>query len=374
MSPRASIIAQALGTVHRNWLLHPGRAAIFALAWALGVLVAAMILGIFWSFNWTGPKPAVGFANSQWGLLFVLGMPGVTLLMGEYFRVLDNALQTLDRVVKPVVDGPAAKPFSSFLADRFRLEWATWIFPVSLATPVVFTIIADGRDIIAPLQSAVIRPSGEIDWSTVGYLSPSHPSPLYYFGFNLAAWMMQIFLGYCGMLLITLTGTVLGTVFRYGLAGARVTVLFQAPGAVATPEHYRPDWDYKQPRLGLDGLDWLFLFFVGLNLVALVVCAISIIVNVHFKNGADVGSAILAVASMVLLPLATFWVFMPYFSNFPDDLPEDCRNKPEYRKPSPWPFASEKLTWTLITITGAFWVFLLYQVLNSVVPDLVKSH
>jgi len=350
--------------VHRAWLVHPIAAAVIALLWDIAVLLAAVPLGVIWSFDTANVRAVVGFGNSHWGPLFLLAMPAAALLLGLYLRLLDNALQTLDRVIRPL-PGPAAKPFSLFLTERFRLHWAAWIFPLSVAVPIILTVIADGRDICAPLQSPAIPPSNELDWSTLGYLARPGTPPLWYFGFNIAAWLMQIFLAYCGMLVITLTAAVLGTVFRYGLGGKRVADLFVAPGATPAPERYRPEWDFTTRRCGLEGMDWVFLFFVGLNLFALVMCTTSILVNVYLKNGADVGSSFLALASMVLLPLATFWVFSPYFSNFPEELPGNLKDRSEYVKPSPWPFGSERLTWALITITSGLWLFLLYQVLKS---------
>lgn len=363
--PSYSVVGSAVGAIHRLWIRHPRRAALFAGCWPIGVLLASAALKIFWTIRTEDGRTVDGFAKSHWGLLFLIAVPLTTLLIGYYLRVLDNAVLTLDRVVKPI-GNLGGEPFSQFLATRVRLQWATWVYPLSLLGSLLLTLAADGRDIIAPLQSKTLPASGEIDWSTVGYSVRDAADPLWYLGFNVAAWTMQVFLGYCGLLVLALTGSILATVFRYGLGGKKTVDLFVVPGSATEPPEYEPVWDYTSKRCGLGAMDWVFLFFVGQNLLILVISAISILVNIHMKAGADLGSSILALATIVVLPLASFWVFTPYFANFPDELPVDLRDKPACRKPSPWPFGSARLAWVLLSVTALFWLFLFQQVLWSV--------
>jgi hypothetical protein len=307
---------------------------------------------------------------ANWGILYLFAMPLAAFLMGNYFRLLDNALLTLDDVIKPA--GPPDEPkerFTQFLVERIRLQWSSWIFPLSLVAPILLAAIADGRDILAPLQSKAMLPSCSLDWSVVGYTTPGHVATLWYLAFNLAAWVMQVFLGYCGVLVLALTGGVLGTVFRYGLGDRVIIDAFRPPAALPAPDRYRPEWQYCKARCGLEALDVVFMLFVGLNLFALVASAISIFVNVFWRSGATPGSFMLALGTMFFIPLSFFWVFVPYFSHFPEDFPKDFvpRNT-DCVKPNPWPFKSEKLSWTIIVITAGFWLFLLVVILRSLFP------
>jgi hypothetical protein len=309
------------------------------------------------------PALADGFAIWNWGILYSFAMPLAAFLMGQYFRALDNGLLSLDSVIKPV-EG-AEKSFTAFLAERVRAQWSSTVFPTSLIFALVLTVFADGRDIVAPLQSSVILPSCTRDWSTVGYTQGLFAA-ISYFIFNCAAFAMEVFLGYCGILLLLLTGVTFGTVFRFGLASKLIVDSFRAPGTEPPPERYRPDWMWCDARCGLGGLDIVFLFFTGLSLFALVASATSIFVNVYLRHHATPGSVVLAVGTMFFIPWSAFWIFVPYFTNFPRELPADYKpTKSPCSKPDPWPFGSEKLSWTLIIITVLFWLSLLSSLLSS---------
>lgn len=377
-----SIVGDVFGPVHRAWMSHPKRAAVLALVWYFFVIGSALALGILWNFHsktiacasslGAEATPggssvlADGFSVLNWGVLFLFALPLAAFLMGYYFRVIDRALGSLDKVIKPV--GASDKPFTKFLAEHIRSQWSTWIFPLAVAAPVVFTIIADGRNILAPLQLRTILPSCMPDWSSVGYAAHASRSALWYFGFNLIAWTMQLFLGYCGVLVLALSGGALGTVFRYGLGKKDIIDLFRRPGDPPSPERYQPVWQYGDKRCGLGALDVVFLMFVGLGLFALVASAASIFKNVYLEHHATLGSFILAVGTMVFIPFAFFWVFAPYFSHFPADYPNNFGPEANSKPPNPWPFGSEKFSWTLIGITASFWFFLLGVILRSFFP------
>jgi hypothetical protein len=384
--PSRSVVGHAFGAVHRFWMTRPIQAAALAFAWYLIVVIAAGALGILHRHIHadavyctpaipgappTGsPITADGFTVANWGILYFFGMPLCAFLMGYYLRLLDNALLTLDDVIKPAGSGEEQREsFTQFLVQRIRLHWSSWVFPLSLAAPIILALVADGRDIIAPLQSQGLPPSCSSDWSVVGYMTSGHPAALWYLAFNLAAWAMQVFLGYCGVLVLALTGAVLGTVFRYGLGGQRVVDAFRPPAALPVPDRYYPDWKYCLPRCGLDALDIVFLTFVGLNLFALVTSATSIFVNVYWRGGPTPGSFILAIGTMFFIPLSVFCVFVPYFGHFPEDFPKNfvppCN---PCEKPNPWPLKSEKISWFLIGVTTSFWLALLYVILKAVFP------
>jgi hypothetical protein len=352
---RKPIVRRALGLMHTRWLLRPKRAAIAAGLWYLMVLVVAAGLGIVWKFKVNG-KTVVGFADSHWGPLFLFAMPLAGWLIGYYLRLLENALQGIDEVVVPASE-ITARPFSEFISGRLRYAWMSWIFPLAVAAPVVLTIIADGRDIIAPLQSRAIPPSNEVDWSTLGYATRPQ-SAIWYLVFNLLAWSMQVFLGYCALIAIFSTTFILGIVFRYGLGGRRVADLLLPPSVDPLPEKYKPQWNCKKLRCGLEDLDLVFGFFVAFVILVLLTCAVSILDNAYLKDGADLGSAILAFGSVLLLPAAVLWIFQPYFSSFPRGLPDEFKGKPDYVEPSPWPFGSEKVAWGIIVAAWLLWGFL----------------
>lgn len=385
-TPARSVVGHAFGTVHRWWMIKPMQSAVFAFLWYLIVIVTAGSLGILHRHIQAiavrctpvgNGTPSVGttitadgFTVANWGILYLFAMPLAAFLMGSYFRLLDNALLTLDDVIKPAGSGEDTKEsFTQFLVERIRLQWSSWIFPLSFAAPIVLAVVADGRDILAPVQSQVIPPSCALDWSVVGYTTPGHPAALWYLAFNFAAWTMQVFLGYCGVLALALTGGVLGTVFRYGLGGQRVVDAFRPPAALPVPDRYCPDWKFCLPRCGLESLDFVFMMFVGLNLFALVASATSIFVNVFWRGGATPGSFILAVGTMFFIPLSVFCVFVPYFGHFPEDFPKGFVPDPDHcDKPNPWPFKSEKITWALIGFTTSVWVVLLGVILKSLFP------
>jgi hypothetical protein len=369
-------------------MTHPTRAAGLALLLYFVVFFAAGSLGILHRHIQATAvscapirvgTPAVGtgttadgFLVENWGLLYLFAMPLAAYLMGSYFRLLDNALLTLDDVIKPEGASEGLKePFTKFLGERFRLQWSSWIFPLSLAAPILLTAIVDGRDILAPLQSKAILPSCSQDWSVLGYTTPGYATAPWYLAFNFAAWVMQGFLGYCGVLVLTLTGGVLGTVFTYGLGDREIIKLFRSPADLPSPDRYRPEWQYCKERCGLEALDVVFLLFVGLSLFALVASAISIFVNIFLRNAATPGSFVLALGTMFFIPLSFFWVFVPYFTHFPRDFPENFKqDNPPCVKPNPWPFGSEKLSWTIVGITASFWLFLLVVLLRSLFPGI----
>jgi hypothetical protein len=328
-------------------------------------LIAAGNLGILWTFHDAAGREITGFGNSHWGPLFLFAMPLAAFLIGLYLRVLENTLQSVDEVVVPVSQA-TAQPFSGFISGRLRYAWMSWMFPLAVAAPILLTIVADGRDIIAPLQSRVIAPSNEIDWSTLGYSAHPEKSALSYLLFNLLAWSMQIFLGYCGFLVLLITTFLLGIVFRYGLGGRSITKIIMPPSAEPPPEKYQPRWDCTKRRCGLEDLDLLFGFFVALIIAVLLICSVSILANAFLKNGPDIGSAILIFCAVFLLPAAVFWVFQPYFTNFPKELPATLKGKPGYVEPSPWPFGNEKLAWGIIVTAWGLWAFLVWTVIKLV--------
>jgi hypothetical protein len=388
--PSNSIIGPVFGSAHRWWMRKPRAAGIVAFACYLVVALISMQMHIWSKFRYTPTKcvavmsappsagvstnPASvtsadstladGFSIWNWGVLYSFSMPLAAFLMALYFRALDDALLSLDDIIKP--SEGSQKAFTTFLEERLRTQWSSAIFPISLGLSVLLTLAADGRDIIAPIQSGVILPSCTRDWSNVGYTLSSIPAP-WYFGFNCLAFSLQVFLGYCGILLLVLTGVVFSNVFKYGLGSRLIIEAFRTPGSEPPPPKYYPDWIWCNVRCGLEHLDLVFAMFTGLSLFALVASATSIFVNVYLRHHPTPGSIVLALGTMFFIPWSAFWIFVPYFSNFPKSLPADFKpTKSTCDPPNPWPFGNEKLSWILITITTGFWLFLLMSLVRAV--------
>jgi hypothetical protein len=402
-----SIIGWAFGSVHRWWMRKTAYAALLAFAFYLAVVLAASALHIWSDFTYKGtrdciaipatvpaagqsapsgqqgptePALAYGFNAWNWGFLYSFAMPLAVSVMGLYFRAFDSALLSLDNVIKPekppkqeTKEGPgietedgATKPFTVFLADRIRTLWSSVIFPISLALSLILTVVADGHDILAPLESQLIWPTCTRDWSTVGFTVPNASAQGWYFAFNCAAFLMQAFLGYCGILLLTMTGVVFGQVFTYGLGRRDILETFRQPGTQKLPVRYTPVWVWCYERCGLEKLDTVFLIFTGLSFLALVASAMSIFVNVYGRHHVTHGSVVLAIGTMFFIPWSVFWVFVPYFTNFPRQLPTDfLPTRTPCDPPNPWPFGSQKMTWILIVITSTFWFALFLALIKG---------
>lgn len=374
MPSHRSILQHAFGMIHGWWLLYPLRATTLAFASFFIVAILAQVLGIGFEFtadNGKGPQQCKGFWwPPNWGPLFLFATPLSALLMGVYFRVLDNALLSLDHIVKP--DQPDSPPFSSLLADKLRYAWPTWIYPTCILCSVLLTVISDGRDIIAPLESQVIKPSKDLDWSTMGYLAKPErkEKELWYLLFNIAAFSLQVFVAYCGFVLLLLTGYMLGFCIYYGLAGRELREVFVHPD-VARSFQFKPVWDFNAPkgRCGLHLLDDVYFLYVALNFVCLGVSITSIVVREHWKDWKPephVGSVILMFGTVFFIPVSFVWILYPYYSNFPTELPPDLKDKAP--KPTPWPWGSEKLTWGFIGLAFTSWGYLATQTVKFLLP------
>ena len=347
------VLAEGFGLPHRYWLARPLAAATWAALWYAFIAASAFALGIGWNFLGPDSTEVDGFMRTRnWGWLFLLALPAVTLLLGVFFGMLDEALVKLDGIVKPAdeLDQKASPPFSMTVRERFRDAWGLWIHPVAFSLAVVLTIAADGRDIIAPLESATIRPSDDVDFFTVGY-KVEIGTPLTYLAFNAGAFSMQVFLAYCGFTLILMPLYLFALVGRYALKGRTVrSVLGSAE------RRYRVEWDYSDPsgRCGLKALDQVYVAYQLLTFLSIGLGLLSIWSNLGSKTGFDKGSYIIVACNLLLLPAAFFWVIIPYWTEFPRELPSKYEGR-DYTKPVPWPLGSPMLGWALIGATGSVW-------------------
>lgn len=353
-----AVLRRGLGRLHRTWMYHPFRVAACAALWYISVLALGGALDVLSSFTVDGQSVPGFWRSPNWGPLYLLLMPLAAAGTGYYLRFMENGLSDIDDLVKPISVG--GRSFSEFLCARLRRAWPLWLLPAAAATPLVLTLFADGTDIIAPLQTPVraLAPSDAVDWATFGYRSNPGVGAQWFLLFNFLAWGMQVFCGYCGVLVFALTTYVLGLVFSHGLAGREITQMFQEPGREPLVEYFYPDWKYCRRRLGLERLDNVFLFFVGMTLIAFSASAISILVNLS-RKGPTAGSVILLFGTVLYLPSILFWVFHPYFNSFPRKLPQGTEPSSTCEQPDPWPFGSRILSWAAVGLLGALWVALL---------------
>jgi hypothetical protein len=334
-------------------MFYPGRAAFLALLWYGAVVWFGGYLGVLSSFDAHGTTVKFGFWHTHWGPLFLVLMPMGAFATGALLRNLANGTRGIDLLIRPITAGE--RPFSDFLAEKLDYAIRNVIRPTAVFLPLILTVIADGADIIAPLQSNVVAPSPAIDWSTQGFKTGA-ANAHWYLVFNLAAWVMQLFVSYAAWFIFLVHFYALGLIFHYGLGGRRLLNMFQLPGRPGWPSTYKVKWQFTDCRCGLQNLDLVFLYFVIANLLVIVACAISIYFNVYVKGGATIGSWILLIFSIALPIASGFWVFIPYFSNFPSSLPDDLSGKAGVVEPSPWPFGSEKLTWFIIGLVSFVWM------------------
>jgi len=359
-----TVLLDGFGCAHTAWTTKPVRAAIIALLIFLCVATLSWALDIHWTVHDASGSTYKGFLRSHWGPLFFVAMPIATLIMSLLFRALDEALVSLNRIIVPADENTPL--FSVWLAQRFRIAWGLWIFPACVALPVALSLVADGSDILAPLEAANLPPSGDKDWVTLGYLQSSN-SPLWYLLFNLLAFGLQAFLGYCGFLLIFVVSFLLWIFARYGLGGRKWTQTHVLQTNSSAPISYTVQWDYDDDtgRCGLFLMDRVFAFYVGLIFISLGIAAWSVLANEASVTGIDKGSAILAFCNLLLLPLAFVWILIPYWIRFPRQLPRNAKAR-GCVDPRPWPFGAEKLSWSIIGTTWVAWLYLFKKAWDGV--------
>ena len=356
------------GSLLGEWTRRPNTYLLISVSWYIAVLFGAYSLGILKTFKLADGRTVPGFWSTQWGALFLFAMPLVTWVFAKYLVALSAATSTLDVIIKPKSAGLPL--FTSFLERRHFRAHQTWIRWIALVTPIALTALADGADILAPLQLSWPTPSNESDWATRGFQVAGASSAYLYLAFNTAAWVMQLFVGFCAMYLLLTTGLVLGTVFHDGIGGRRIFELLSTPGASKASVQYEPSWDFTRRRCGLDDMDWVFLIFVGINILALLLCAVSILTNAYWKLGADLGSDFLVVGCLFFLPASAAWVFLPYFTAFPHNRPSHLTDAAGCVDPSPWPFGSKSLARILIAAVFGLWAFLFWQALKFLFPGI----
>ena len=174
------VVVPAFGPIHAAWARHPFIAAVVAEVIFIFVAVFSLILRIGWNLH--GTRGDKGFLQTHWGPLFAIAMPLVTLFIAWLFKILDEALMSVDDIIYP---NPDVCQFTEWLHTKFKTAWKYWIPYLSVSLAVVLTIIADGNDIVAPLELPIIHHSQEVDWCTEGYNLAKSSSRYAYLTFNI---------------------------------------------------------------------------------------------------------------------------------------------------------------------------------------------
>lgn len=343
MSRPPTILGRGFGFWHETWVKRPLLAAVVAFVCYAIAAIFSLVLHIGWTFTSADGTERPGFLQTHWGPLFLIGMPAATSLIGYYFQALERALGALDQIIKPSRNHVSG--FTEYLGNRFRLDWTGWMHPVAILVSVLLVILADGRDIAAPLQSRVLPHSSELDWSTVGYQSQPAISPMMYLAFNIVAFALEGFLAYCGFLLLILTSRILVLLFKDGLNSRRVKR--------ETQYHVQWAYDDETGRCGLHQFDKVFAIYLLLLFVSVALALWSVLAQAT----PDRGSAILIVANLFLLPFVFFWIAIPYWKEFPRSLPSQYKDK-GYIDPQPWPFGAEKIVWAVVAFAVSSWLYL----------------
>lgn len=348
-----SIMEEAFDPVHQVWMKYPGRAAIASVTWYFVVLIESFITGRMIDYKSVNGI-AHGFLTSfNWGGLYLFAMPTATLLLSALFRALSNSLITLDKII--IGTAPEEGNFSDHLKKKLNKYWLRLIVPVSALLSIALTICADGIDIFSPLTG---NSSKVLDWSN------QNPS----LAFNTLAWSMQIYLIYCALVALILVSYAFYLVFVDGLDGDGPHKWFRFPNASQHSVTWKVTWDFTDSRCGLRAIDAIFMTFTFISMAILVFSAVSILWNTYNLGGPDNGSLILAIFSSLLFPLLLLFIYFPYFSNFPKQLPTNLEGKPKYQKPSPWPFGSEKFAPLMVGILIFLWGVCFLNAIEAVFP------
>ncbi len=340
------VLTTGLDSFHVYWMNHPWKMAGFGIAYAAALTIFSLILGIASIFK-VGESTYNGYMKTHWGWQTFIFMPVAALAIGYLFRLLEKGVSSVDAIILP---NTAPESFADWLGSQLGRHWRLWIAPLSLFLIVAITFSFDYPGIFGPLIEV---PSwAQRGWGTDGYRT-EHAPPVSYFLFNLAVFATQIAYGYCGFMTLFLVSFLIRIIVSEGLSRGE-----GGGGAL-----YRVKWNYEDAkgRCGLHEMDKVFVFYVVVVLAAIGFCTISVL-GAKWEGHVDAGSAMLAVGPVLLFPAAFFWFMVPYWSSFPTALPQHLQKK-GLAKPTPWPLASERLSWLIISIALAAWAFLFSQAL-----------
>ena len=354
------VFTKAFSGLHGAWLAKPMRAGLYGFIVFLGVCILSYLLDIHWQIEYQGSIHDGFIRSINWGPLFLIVVPVCAMFAPYFLRQEQLALKSLDRILLPTNGNHFS--YTEVFAARFRRAWPLIILPLSLALPIGLTVLADYPDIFAPILGTS---SSDKDWSNIGYLANDQWPDWVFLIFNMLAFGSQAFAAYCGFLVLTCTAYLMVTFTGYALSHPEL----MREESVARPktieevdfrQHFQIVWDYKDPsgRCGLHHFDKVYLFFVGVILIAVGASVVSVWYNKLFSDsGIDPGSLILAICTLFLIPMVFFWIIVPYWTKFPSALPAKYKDQ-GLADPKPWPFGSEKLTLVVLGFAVSAWITL----------------
>jgi hypothetical protein len=354
-------LTKVLGKFHGDWIERPFLFAAITFSYALVVFISSILLGVWSNFGPDGKY--IGFSTPNWGWLYPWAMSAVALCTGFFLRVSSNAIVSLDNIV--LSKDTEKSSFSIFILPQLRAGWRV-AFWSSIGLTVVLVMLADGKDIFSPI---IASNSAHQDWATHGYiLNPKHR--YLYVIFNVAAFGMQGFISYCGLLLLLGSSSMLYWIIvqlsllekkrRYQLSKK---IKFDISDTVTDSFRIEWDWDGLRGRCGLHEFDKVYGLYVLFIILTLIFAANSIFWNIKILGRPDVGSWLLVAGPILIFPGAFFWILYPYWYYFPDCRPDDPKGEKKVQ-PERWPFGS-RLSWSFIVTAGLLWLYIVTSLLQN---------
>jgi len=346
---------EKMGPLHSYWLNYPAKSALFSFLFIGFLCVYAALIGI--AFNFGPNHEYQGFVNAvNWGPAFLIGMPLIVFVVALLFRLLNNALLSLDNIL--IANDGATQPFSIEFFEHFGKAWKYYIVPIGLFISLGIVLGADFNSIFAPLGATA--DFVEKDWTSVGYAQHLDTPSWLFLLFNILAFFAEGLFAYIGVVTIFSMAYPLYLFAKFNIGEDDKTT-----SSRSFINQYTLKWNYNDAhgRCGLHKLDKVFMTYVGLIGIGIVLALASVLKN-KYTTGIDTGSLILIVGIGLLLPLSFVWIILPYWIKFPAKLPPEERLSTELKglslpDPKPWPLGSEKLSWGFLMAISAFWVYLM---------------
>lgn len=356
-----------LGVVSRILFSKPGKSAIAGAVYILSLWGFSLFLGI--GTNFGDNHQYSGFITSpNWGPLYLIGLPLCLFTVSILFKLLEDAIISLDEILVPV--NKTQIVFSVEYFSHFQKAWRMVIVPVAILIALGIVIGADLRGIFAPIEYFDNSTLVEKDWATVGYFVNENIPNWLYLVFNLLAFTAEGILGYIGAI------TILSIAYPLVLFGSfSLNKLMDENDNASFIRKYKIVWKFDDAhgRCGLHKLDRVFITYVGAIGLAILLGLVSVIKN-KSAGALDTGSFIVIGGVGLLLPTSFIWIILPYWINFPSKipsknaLPKDLKNK-SLSEPKPWPLGSEKISWGFLVLVTTGWLYLMKIGWNHIFPN-----
>ena len=348
---------EKLGKLHNYWLSNPGKSALIGFLFIVFLCIFAAALGIATNFGPDGVHK--GFVTSiNWGPAYLIGMPLVIFSVALLFRLLNDALTSLDEILVP--GDKNINRFSVVFFDYYGKAWKRYIVPASIVISIAIVLGADFTGIFAP--TGYFEATIEKDWTSVGYTVYQDKPWVLFLIFNILAYFAEGIFGYiCAITVLSIAYPL----YLFGQCSFSDSPTTESKKSFI--HNYTLQWKYDDAhgRCGLHKLDKVFITYVGIIGIAIILGLISVLKH-KYTTGIDTGSVIIIVGVGLLLPLSFIWIILPYWIKFPsnlppkDQLPEELKNA-NLPDPKPWPLGSEKVSWGFLAFISSGWVYLMKQ-------------